>query len=615
MCGICGVLNFNREPVDEKIIRQMMRIQKHRGPDDEGVFLENNAGLGFVRLSIIDLTMAGHQPMSSSDNRYTIVFNGEIFNYIELRDELKTLGHSFLTGSDTEVLLAAYREWGEGALHRFNGMWAFVIYDRVSGRLFAARDRYGIKPLYYVNDGTCLMFASEIPPLVSVYPGEIAPNDVAIYDFLVFNRTELTDETFFRNVMKLSHGHLMEVVPGNNTGGYSVSVRRWYDLRHQAGNATPITTPEEFKELLSESVGLRLRSDVPLGVCLSGGLDSSSIVSLLHEQYGMDLSTFSAVYRKGQYGDESEYINEYSGRVGRMFRTTPDAETLASDLKGFVRMHAEPVPATGVYAQYKVMELARGNVTVTLDGQGADELLGGYHYFYGYYFRDLLGKCRPGKLTREIYHYLKIQRSLYGINTMVYLLLPASLRKAVMIETRGYLSDAFKTRHSDRKSAAENLYQPGSMQDALFSHFEYKLEHLLKWEDRNSMFFSLEARVPYLDHNIVERTLASEELERIRDGMTKAVLRDAMKGLVPEKIRLRRDKLGFGTPQAEWLKEPYFRNLMDDVLGNQSMIAGQYVNRKMATKIYNDHLLGKSDKSKEIWKMINLELWIREFFS
>ncbi len=198
---------------------------------------------------------------------------------------------------------------------------------------------------------------------------------------------------------------------------------------------------------------------------------------------------------------------------------------------------------------------------------------------------------------------------------MAYLLLPASLRRAVMIETRGYLSDTFKARHRDRRSAAENLYQPGSMQDALFSHFEYKLEHLLKWEDRNSMFFSLEARVPFLDHNLVERTLASEGLERIRDGMTKAVLRDAMKGLVPEKIRLRKDKLGFGTPQDEWLKEPFFRGLMDDVLGNKSLIAGQYINRKIATKIYNDHLLGRSDKSKEIWKMINLELWLREFFS
>ena len=614
MCGLCGAINFNADPVEESVIRRMMALQKHRGPDDEGLFLEKNAGLGFVRLSIIDLSSAGHQPMSSPDGRYVIVFNGEIFNYIELRNELKVLGHRFVSGSDTEVLLTAYIQWGEESLHRLNGMWAFAIYDRQNGSIFAARDRYGIKPFYYTTDGNCLMFASEIPPLISVLPGGIRPNDQAVYDFLVFNRTEHTGETFFRNIMKLSHGHLMAITPGESSGGYSVSIRRWYDLRREADRAEPIADAVEFADLLSGSVGLRLRSDVPVGVCLSGGLDSSSIVSLVLERHGMDLNTFSAVYNKGQYGDESEFINEYSGRVGKMFFTTPDARTLSLDLKKFVRLHAEPVPATGVYAQYKVMELARGKVVVTLDGQGADEMLAGYHYFFGFFFKDLLRRLKIGRLSREMYWYLRNHRSLYGFQSLAYLLLPGAMRRRAMVESRGYISDAFIRDFREQRSVAENLYDPESMQEALFSHFEYKLEHLLKWEDRNSMYFSLEARVPFLDHNLVERCMATDGLGRIKDGMTKAVLREGMKGIVPEKIRLRKDKLGFGTPQDEWLREPCFRDLMKDVLGRDSMIAGKYVNTEKAAAIYGDHLKGRANNSKEIWKMINLELWMREFF-
>jgi len=193
--------------------------------------------------------------------------------------------------------------------------------------------------------------------------------------------------------------------------------------------------------------------------------------------------------------------------------------------------------------------------------------------------------------------------------------LPAAMRKRAMVESKGYLSDSFIARHRDRKSIAENLYEPDNLQDALFSHFEYKLEHLLKWEDRNSMYFSLEARVPFLDHNLVERTLASEGLERIRGGMTKTVLRDGMKGMVPEKIRLRKDKLGFGTPQDEWLREPFFISLMNDILGRDSLIAGQYICSEKASTVFQNHLKGNVDNSKEIWKMINLELWLREFFN
>ncbi len=616
MCGICGIINLDGEPVAEQAVRKMMTLQKHRGPDDEGVFVEGNAGLGFVRLSIIDLTPGGHQPMVSDDGRYFIVFNGEIFNYIELRDELKSLGHRFKTNSDTEVLLSAWQQWGRECLHRFNGMWAFAIYDRSLRRLVAARDRYGIKPFYFYHDDRRLIFASEIPPLLAALDRSTVPDDRTIYDYLLFNRTDQTGNTFFRDIRKLPHGHILEAACPPGSGTASFATEKWYDLRREAGRAKPISGPDEFMDLLSASVSLRLRSDVPVGVCLSGGIDSSSIVSLLLKSREIsDLNTFSAVYSRGQHGDESEFIREYAPLVRKMHMTTPDAESFSSEIYDFVRMHAEPVPETGVYAQYKVMQLAKGKVVVTLDGQGADELLAGYHYFFGFYYKDLLMSMKMRRLAGEWYHYVRNHRSLYGIRSMIYLLLPESLRVRAMTGTKGYISDSFLRGQGFRKSDADELYRSANITEALFNHFEYKLEHLLKWEDRNSMFFSLEARVPFLDHNLAERTLASEGMERISKGMTKVILREGTKGLVPEKIRMRMDKVGFGTPQDEWFRTPFFTSLISEVLGSKSIIAGKYVDRNKAVRMAEDHISGRANNAKEIWKMINLELWLREFFN
>ena len=304
MCGICGIINFNNLPVSKEPILNMMRIMKHRGPDDEGVFFENNVGLGFVRLSIIDLTPAGHQPMLSDDGRFVLVFNGEIYNYLELREELQKAGVSFHTNTDSEVLLKAYIHWGESCFHRFNGMWACVIYDTVARKVLISRDRYGIKPFYYLNDRNFFAFCSEIPPLLSLLGRKPTPDYQSIFDFLVFNRTDQTQRTFFDEVTKLQHGHLLELdldeipeslEPENSLNNRTIEIqpRKWYDLREKVSNSKGFSSPEEFRDLISSAFGLRLRSDVPVGVCLSGGLDSSSIVSILLKDFDKkDLNTF-----------------------------------------------------------------------------------------------------------------------------------------------------------------------------------------------------------------------------------------------------------------------------------------------------------------------------------
>ncbi len=615
MCGISGIINMDKSPVHEKQLSDMMIRMKHRGPNDDGIFVEGNVGLGFVRLSILDLSAAGHQPMFSPDERFVIIFNGEIFNYVELREELRSKGHSFRTQTDTEVLLAAYLEWGEQMLHKLNGMWAFVIYDRRDKVLFGARDRYGVKPFYYcINDGQ-IIFASEIPSILEVLKNKPSVHNTSVFEYLLFNRTDQTEDTFFDEIKKLNHGHCFKIKchPYNNQSNPEISIEKWYDLRKELKK--PFKKASEFKEMLASSIELRLRSDVPVGVCLSGGLDSSSIVSkLLYTFNKTDLHTFSAVYGDGKHGDESSFINLYKNQLKNMHFITPDEYTLMEDIPKFVHAHAEPVPSTSPYAQFKVMELAHNHVTVTLDGQGADELLAGYHYFFGFYFKDLLMKGRILRLISEMGHYMNNHRSLFGLKSFLFFLLPAAMRTKLRAIEKGYLDrDFYHESLPNASTIAGDLYGSVSLQDALINHFEYKLEHLLKWEDRNSMWFSIEARTPFLDYRLVERTLSIEHDIIINKGMTKHILREAMKKILPEQIRVRKDKLGFGTPQDEWFRTPLFQEYIKDIIYSDSFASRGIIDTKKAQSIYQKHLDRQGNYAKEIWKWINLEQWYQKF--
>ncbi|HMW97320.1 MAG TPA: asparagine synthase (glutamine-hydrolyzing) [Flavobacteriales bacterium] len=609
MCGIAAIIHTGGAPVDESALRAMMRAMKHRGPDDEGVLLSGNAGLGFVRLGILDLSSNGHQPMTSADGRFTIIYNGEIFNYIELREELRAKGHVFRTGTDTEVLLAAYAEWGRDMLHRLNGMWAFILLDVKERALFCARDRYGIKPFYHCADGDRILIASDPTAILAVLGRKPLPDHGAILNFLAFNRTDQDAGSFFQGITKLPHGHFARI----DLGRPAIDPERWYYLRERLRE--PLGGPEDFLQLLTDAVALRLRSDVPVGICLSGGLDSASIACLLAgDLRRKDVRTFSAVYGQGRKGDESGFIALLKDRLTDMHATRPDEQGLMDDLDDLTRTQCEPVPSTSIYAQYRVMRLAHEHVTVTLDGQGADELLGGYDYFFGFHFKQLLRQGKALGLAKEVAMHARFHRSSFGLRSLAFFMLPASLRARARMVEKGYIHPEFVRAHMDRTArVAQDLYGSRTVRDALLDHFEHKLEHLLKWADRNSMRFSVEARMPFLDHRLVEQVIPMAERWFIHRGMTKQLLREAMRGRLPEAIRTRADKMGFETPEADWFRSPGFRALIQDMLHSTRFAQRGIVDVGKAQRMYADHLAGRSDRSRDIWKLIHLEKWFTHF--
>lgn len=607
MCGISGIVSFSQSSVEKERISKMLLTMKHRGPDDEGIFLDGNVGLGHVRLSILDLSQLGHQPMTDESGRYTIVLNGEIYNYLELRNHLKKEGLDFKSNSDTEVLLKGFMLYGADFLNQLNGMFAFAIYDAEQKEVFAARDRFGVKPFYYFQSEDEFIFASEIPAILSVYGKKNRANEAAVFDYLAFNRTDQTEDTFFEGIKKLQHGHSLLI---RKEG---VSISKWYDLRKRVYGQHLQSDKDEFMRLLEDSIRIRLRSDVPLGLCLSGGLDSSTIASLVSERLGFpNVNTFSAVYDVIHRANESKYIDLFKEKLRNMHYTSPDCDTLLSDLSSFLRCHAEPVPSTGPYAQFCTMRLASQYVTVTLDGQGADEELGGYHYFYGLYYKSLLKRLKFITLIREILKYVSIHHSFYALKTFLFFLLPGKFRIKARVDEKGYLNPKFAQKY--RKSViGDNLYGSKSMQDALINHFEYKLEHLLKWDDRNSMWFSIESRTPFLDYRLVEYLLKTEDSAKIKDGYTKSILRSSMKGMLPDMIRLRADKVGFATPENMWFTEDRFRSLIDSILQSDSFRNRGIINPEKARDLYARHSQGKINIAKDIWKWINLEMWYREY--
>jgi len=605
MCGICGIINFNDRPAEENKLLTMMQEMKHRGPDDEGTYIDDNIGFGFVRLSIIDLSVKGHQPMIDASGQYIIILNGEIYNYIELKQELVSKGYHFKSNSDTEVLLYSYIEWGKECLDKLNGMFAFAILNKKEKSVFIVRDRFGVKPLYYYQNKNTFIFCSEIPPILKIYNKKNEPDYQSVYDFLVYNRTDQSESTFFRNIYKLPHSHFIEIKDKK------VEKKKWYELREKLTKTAIL--PEQYFEMLNSSIQLRLRSDVPVGVCLSGGIDSSTITSVLHKKYQLnDINTFSAVYGKGERGDESEYINEYAGTLRNMFFTYPAAESLFDDQMTLIKAHAEPFPTTGIYAQYKVMQLAHGRVKVLLDGQGADEQLAGYHYFFGYYFKELFEKMRWLRLASEIKHYLQNHKSIYALKAFAYLYLPFGLGADYKQKSSAVHSN-FKQQIGTGSENVNSLINSKSLNDVLINHFEYKLEHLLKWEDRNSMWFSIESRVPFLDYRLVEASLSQHPDLVINKGNTKALLREAIKGIVPEKIRTRQDKIGFQTPEDNWFRKDFYKDFIYDLLNSGSFKNRNLIDHKYAGSLYKRHLDNKINISKDIWKWINLELWFREF--
>lgn len=610
MCGICGIIRFDRQAVDGRMVQQMMRVMAHRGPDDQGLVLRGPVGLGVVRLSILDLSANGRQPMASADGRWVLVYNGEVYNFVELRSELQSKGYMFKSNSDTEVVLNSFIEWGVECLPKLIGMFSFAIYDNIARTVTLVRDRFGVKPFYFESRESTLIFASEIAALLSLRrESEVKINEQTMFDFLAFDRIDHEPGTFFAGIEKLWPGYYM--VLGE---GAQIAQRRWYSLSERLYQQE--SDAGDYLSVFKSSIDLTLRSDVPVGVSLSGGLDSSSIASVVSRCSGRarSLHTFSAVYGRGQRGDESQYISELAQMVEEMHFVVPTAQTLLTDIEAFVRAHSEPVPRTGSYAQFKVMELASSHVRVMLDGQGADEMLAGYDQAYGAYFTELMANRKYSALLAEMVWAISTGRFLGGVRPFLFQMLSSARQKAVVGASKSGLRDEFRQVYLQKTNVLEKFFNPSDLRSCLINMIESKLQHLLKWGDLNSMWFSIESRVPFLDHRLVERTLALPAQKIIVRGRNKAILREAMTGLVPERILRRTDKIGFGTPEADWFRTPQFKALINDILNSKWFKENPFLEPSVAMEEYDGHVAGRHNAARRIWKWINLYFWHEIFF-
>jgi asparagine synthase (glutamine-hydrolysing) len=603
MCGIAGICALGRD-VDPALIEAANRAQRHRGPDDEGYLvydaqtraarhafgddsvvrdggpigaasdvLQRGAVVASRRLAIIDPTPAGHQPMRSQDGRLWIVFNGAIYNYKEIRDALVALGRTFRTLTDTEVILESYAEWGTRCVERFNGMWAFALVDVERNLLFASRDRFGVKPFHYVRRDGVLAFASEIKALLALPFVERRIHMGRAYDYLMWGILKTSGETFFDGIAELPASHSMVV----DLASGDTQVSRYYRLefngavgRFDAGEFERHV--ERVRELVTRSVRLRLRADVPIGTCLSGGIDSSSVVATIREildreaipQVGELQRVFTACYDDPAI-DESAFASAVVEKTqSRWFRTFPTAESLWDDLGRVVHAQDEPFGSTSIYAQYRVMRLAReSGVTVALDGQGGDELFVGYNSQYPAFFWDLVRGGRVGTLLSEWRGLANasIRRAALVRAMGEYAAaraLPAGAATALAQAFRGegtHLRRDFVRAHQERNA---RISERASLSLNELSHEMltlFILPLLLRYEDRNAMAWSIESRTPFADdHPLIEYVNGVPGIYKVHEGWSKALLREAMRPLLPDAVYRRRDKIGFATPQRAWLR-------------------------------------------------------------
>lgn len=624
MCGVFGSVGLEPDPARIDLVA-------HRGPDGRGwAVFDAPAGpvaLGHRRLSIIDVSEGGAQPMADPSGRFQLVFNGEIYNYVELREELRAAGDVFRSQSDSEVLLHAFMRWGEDCLPRLRGMFAFLIWDERDKRLFAARDRYGIKPLYYVASDSGVAFGSEIKQLLGLPGGEARMNIARVHDFLGSGISDHTRETMFVGVSQLRAGECALVDAAGPRP--SLAVRRWYPVGAREAALSEAEAAERFRALLADSVRLHLRSDVPVGSCLSGGLDSSSIVCLMAGQMpaGEQINTISACYSDKSV-DEKPFMDAVVAHAGtRPHFIFPRAEDVFQRAADITWHQDEPFGSTSIFAQWCVFEEARRvGVKVMLDGQGADEQLAGYHSGFHYYLASLTAQGRFGALARA----LAERRRYHGTPLLSQLamhvvpLLPAPLRALLRARRQSLIhhdwlgSDLIRAQGNARgalvaASDSVGLPQPTDLRSLCMTMtFASNLQMLLHWEDRNSMAHSIEARVPFLDHPLVEFSLALGNDHKIVGGDTKRVLRRAMTDILPEAVRERRDKLGFATPEQAWFRGP-LRGLIHDGVEATLRRYPELFNAAGTRALRDDMLEGRRPVDFTLWRIVNLGMWGERF--
>ncbi len=648
MCGIFGIWNLDGCPVDLGRLRRGNDLQRHRGPDDEGYVLINtrtgrwlecggpdtagelqlpplgsaaggdfDLALAHRRLAILDLSAAGHQPMSNHDGLLWLIHNGEIYNYVELRDQLRGLGHSFRSDTDTEVILAAYRQWGLDCVTRFNGMWAFALFDMKQRRLFCSRDRFGIKPFHHAESAGTLTFASEIKALVGRHALPFVPNDDAICRFIAFGAfpSARTGETFFSNVQSIPPAHSLKISEeGKNLNRY---YRVVIDEQDQP-EPDEERTIEEFRDILLDAVRLRLRADVPVGSCLSGGLDSSTIVGAVHHLLsgnggspGHRQVTFSSVFEETARYNERPFVDQMLAHVpAEGVLVFPNFDDLEAELDDLVRHQDEPFGGLSIFAQWCVMRAAQQRgVKVLLDGQGADEILGGYGPFTTN-VAGLLGTWQFGAAIREATAAPSPVRTFAAALSH---LLPVNVQTVTRRPRRRRASSLTLLNPELRPQTADGVEEEvAEDRHDLSVALRYQLEEtvlpaLLRYEDRNSMAFGVEARVPFLDHRLVEFVFSIGPRLRIRQGWTKWLLRRSSKSLIPGSIAWRRDKVGFAVPDAAWVKQ--LVSAYPKIAHGSSVVAA-YLS-EMDVERYLIDSGRDASKAWPLWRSLNIDLWLK----
>lgn len=608
MCGINGIIKkSNVTKGDVELVKQMNKCIAHRGPDGEGIYWNDHIILGHRRLAILDLSQDGKQPMHYM-NRYSIVLNGEIYNYIELKEQLMREGYCFYSKTDTEVVMAAYDFWGSDCFEKFNGMWALALFDNQSQDLILSRDRFGVKPLYYYRDEQHIVFASEIKSLLIDKSIKRVANDAVVYDYLIQGLVDHTNNTFFQNVYQFPPASYVCI---NNKLEWKEHVFWQLNFNNEIGAGVTEKMKLEFCSSFMESVKIRLRSDVPVGSCLSGGLDSSAIVCAINkisEQTGEKKKQYTFSYRANDKKlDEYKYMKsvvDYT-RVEAKY-ISPTQFDFLKEMDDLIYHQDEPFSTTGMYAGYCVYrEAGKNGVKVLLDGQGADEFLCGYRKSRIYYLKQLIDKKKVFVAMKELMLSLgQIKTSLLfksnqksDINKIIRILRP---QKEIPNVKQEYLNSKFVKTNCGYGYDVNSNFQYNDV-------FKISLPSLLRYTDRNSMAFSVESRLPFLDYQFAEQCANLPLSAKLRNGYSKYIMRKAL--ILPKKIRKRKDKLGFATPEDQWIRASNVE--LKKIFDNAEFKSLRYINREKVLENWNEIIF--DNKIPYFFRLICLEKWMQIF--
>jgi asparagine synthase (glutamine-hydrolysing) len=627
MCGICGKFNTGTgEPVQPELIKRMTDVLRHRGPDGEGCYINGNIGLGHRRLKIIDLE-TGQQPMFNEDGSLGVVFNGEIYNFVELRRELQAAGHQFRTKSDTEVLLHGYEQWGSGLLQRLRGMFAFALWDRRNRELFLARDRLGIKPLYYYWDGKTLLFASEIKAILQDAEVTRAVEPAALDDFLTYMYIP-APKTIFKNIYKLRAGHCLKA------SAAGIQTQEYWDIDFAPnGSGNENEYAGGLLEQLKESVRLHLVSEVPLGAFLSGGIDSSAVVGLMNEVVGSPINTASIGFRESAF-DELPYARMVANRFNtNAHERVVDAQA-AEILETLAWHFDEPFADDSMVPTYYVSQVAREKVTVCLSGDGGDENFAGYRRYRFDVLENRLRSLLPSRISSPVF------ARLAGIYPKADWL-PQIFRAKTLLtnlsyspeqgyfNTMSWLKPKAKRRLYNETFQRElNGYEPIAIMQEHFARTRgwdalsriqyvdiktYLVDDILTKVDRTSMAHALEVRVPILDHQVMEYAAHIPAGYKLRGREEKYIFKKALQAIVPPQI-IHRPKRGFSVPLAAWLRKD-LKNVFEERVFSPYAWLNNWFEPKALERLWSQHQRGTRDYAHELWALLVLEHWCGKFLA